>query len=256
MMSKVLVTGFGPYGNTPTNPAQSVAEALDGTTLDGARVLGRVVPCVFFEAIEAAVSAIEEVRPGIVVMMGEFGGRAMLTVERIAQNLNDASRYGLRDNDGKAPVDEPIVPGGPAAHYATLPIRAMVKAMRAAGFPADISDAPGTLVCNHLMYGVLQHIAERELPIRAGWIHLPALRNVAALRSESAAAPFRSRFVWGRRDARHCSRARPGLESFRGSGGRDRLARHGGASSRAVPERRPPVPGGADRRPGRHALHL
>ena len=77
----------------------------------------------------------------------------MLTVERIAQNLNDASRYGLADNEGKAPVDEPIVPGGPAARYATLPIRAMVKAMRAAGFPADISDAPGTLVCNHLMYG-------------------------------------------------------------------------------------------------------
>ena len=182
-MSTVLVTGFGPYGNTPTNPAEAVAEKLDGTTLDGAQVVGRVVPCVFFEAIKAAVAAIEEVRPEIVVMMGEFGGRAMLTVERIAQNLNDASRYGLADNEGKAPVDEPIVPGGPAARYATLPIRAMVKAMRAAGFPADISDAPGTLVCNHLMYGVLQHIAERELPIRAGWIHLPALPSVAALES-------------------------------------------------------------------------
>ena len=182
-MSTVLVTGFGPYGNTPTNPAEAVAEKLGGTTLDGAQVVGRVVPCVFFEAIKATVAAIEEVRPEIVVMMGEFGGRAMLSVERIAQNLNDASRYGLADNEGKAPVDEPIVPGGPAARYATLPIRAMVKAMRAAGFPADISDAPGTLVCNHLMYGVLQHIAERELPIRAGWIHLPALPSVAALES-------------------------------------------------------------------------
>ncbi len=180
-MSTVLVTGFGPYGKTPTNPAQSVAEALDGTTLDGAKTVGRIVPCVFFEAIEAAVSAIEEVRPRIVVMMGEFGGRAMLTVERIAQNFNDARRYGLADNAGKAPVNEPIVPDGPAAYYATLPIRAMVKAMRAAGFPADISDAPGTLVCNHLMYGVLHHIAAKELPIRAGWIHLPALPSVAAL---------------------------------------------------------------------------
>lgn len=180
-MSTVLVTGFGPYGDTPTNPAQGVAEALDGTSLDGARIVGRVVPCVFFEAIDAAVHAIEEVRPEMVVMMGEFGGRAMLTVERIAQNLDDASRYGLADNEDHAPVDEPIVPGGPAAHYATLPIRAMVKAMRAAGLPADISDAPGTLVCNHLMYGVLHHIAEHALPIRAGWIHLPALPSVAAL---------------------------------------------------------------------------
>jgi len=182
-MSTVLVTGFGPYGNTPTNPAEAVAQALDGATLDGARVVGRTVPCIFFEAIEAAVVAIEEVRPEIVVMLGEFGGRAMLTVERIAQNLSDASRYGLADNAGRAPVDEPIVPGGPPAHYATLPIRAMVKAMRADGFPADISDAPGTLVCNHLMYGVLHHITEKGLPIRAGWIHLPALPSVAALES-------------------------------------------------------------------------
>jgi len=180
-MSTVLVTGFGPYGNTPTNPAQEVAEALDGTTLEGAKVAGRIVPCVYFEAIQAAASAIEALQSELVVMLGEFGGRAMVTVERIAQNLNDASRYGLADNAGRAPVDERIVSSGPAAYYATLPIRAMVKAMRAAGFPADISDAPGTLVCNHLMYGVLHHIASKELPIRAGWIHLPALPSVAAL---------------------------------------------------------------------------
>jgi pyroglutamyl-peptidase len=180
-MPSVLVTGFGPYGNTPTNPAQGVAEALHGSRIGGAELVGRVVPCVFFDAIAAVVGAIREVRPELVVMLGEFGGRAMLTVERIAQNLDDASRYGLADNAGKAPVDEPIVPDGPAAHYATLPIRAMVKAIRAAGIPADISDAPGTLVCNHLMYGVLHHIAEQRLPIRAGWIHLPALPSVAAL---------------------------------------------------------------------------
>lgn len=180
-MSTVLVTGFGPYGNTPTNPAQLVAEALDGGQIGGAEVVARIVPCVFFEAIDAAMDAVHEVQPDLVVMLGEFGGRATLTVERIAQNLNDASRYGLADNAGKAPIDERIVPDGPAAHYATLPIRAMVKAIRASGIPADLSDAPGTLVCNHLMYGVLHGIAERGLPMRAGWIHLPALPSVAAL---------------------------------------------------------------------------
>jgi pyroglutamyl-peptidase len=180
-MSTVLVTGFGPYGNTPTNPAQLLAEALDGSRIGGSEVVARIVPCVFFEAIDVAMQAVGEVQPDLVVMLGEFGGRAMLTVERIAQNLNDASRYGLADNAGKAPVNERIAPDGPVAHYATLPIRAMVTAIRAAGIPADISDAPGTLVCNHLMYGVLHEIAERGLPIRAGWIHLPALPSVAAL---------------------------------------------------------------------------
>ena len=77
-MTKVLVTGFGPYGNTPTNPAQLVAEALDGTEIEGARVVSRIVPCVYFEAVEAAARAIAEVEPQVVVMLGEFGGRAMI----------------------------------------------------------------------------------------------------------------------------------------------------------------------------------
>jgi pyroglutamyl-peptidase len=57
----------------------------------------------------------------------------------------------------------------------------MMKAMREAGIPADISDTPGTFCCNHLMYGVLHHIVTNELPIRAGWIHLPYLPSTAAL---------------------------------------------------------------------------
>jgi pyroglutamyl-peptidase len=187
-MPRVLVTGFEPYGNTPTNPAQGVAEALDGTTVLEAEVVGRVVPSLWFRCIEAAVAACEELRPDVLIMLGEFSGRAMVTVERIAQNLNDSSRYGIADNSGRVLQDEPTVPGGPAGIRATLPIRAMVLAMREEGIPADISDAPGTLMCNHMMYGVLHAIAERELPVRAGWVHLPALPSVAA-REENLGEP-------------------------------------------------------------------
>ena len=124
-------------------------------------------------------------------MLGEFPGRAMVTVERIAQNLNDGARYGLLDNDGNDVRNQLTAPGGPAAYYSTLPIRAMVKAMRAEGIPSDISDAPGTFCCNHLMYGVLHHLATEALPIRAGWIHLPALPSVAA-RVENLGMPSMS----------------------------------------------------------------
>ncbi len=179
-MANVLVTGFGPYANTPTNPAQLVAEKLNGSTIAGAEIHSRIVPCTYFKSIDAAAQGIDELKPELVIMLGEYGGRSMITVERIAQNLNDAARYGLQDNEGNSPNGEPIAPDGPAAHYATVPLRAMVKAMRAAGIPSEISDAPGTLVCNHLMYGVLHYIATNQLPIRAGWIHLPALPEVAA----------------------------------------------------------------------------
>lgn len=180
-MSTVLVTGFERYGTTPVNPAEGVARALDGESAGDARIVGRVVPSVYWKCIETVKAAIAEVEPGLVILLGEYGGRSMITVERVATNFNDATRYGLADNAGTAPQGEPTVPGGPVAHYATVPLRAMVKAMREAGIPADISDTAATLMCNHLMYGVLHHVAESHLDIPTGWIHLPHLPEVAAL---------------------------------------------------------------------------
>jgi len=190
-MSTVLLTGFEAFGNTPINPAESVAQALDGAQVQGSTVVARIVPNVFFECIDVVCSAIEETRPEVVIMMGEFGGRAIITIERIAQNFNDSTRYQLVDNRGCSMQGEPTAPDGPDAYYSTLPLRAMVGAMRGSGIPADISDAAGTFCCNHLMYGVLHHIATRSLPIRAGWIHLPHLPGVAAL-PENLGAPSMS----------------------------------------------------------------
>ncbi len=190
-MTTVLLTGFEAFGSTPINPAESVATALDGAQVKGASVLAHIVPNVFFECIDVVCSAIDTIQPELVIMMGEYGGRAAITVERIAQNFNDSTRYQLVDNRGRSMQGEPTVPNGPNAYYSTLPLRAMVKAMRDSGIPADISDAPGTFCCNHLMYGVLHYIATQSLPIRAGWIHLPQLPSVAAM-PENLGAPSMS----------------------------------------------------------------
>ncbi len=165
--------------------------ALDGSQIAGADITGIVVPNNFFECIDVVRSSIEDIRPELVVMMGEYGGRATITVERIAQNFNDSTRYQLRDNRGVALQGEPTVPGGPTAYRSTLPLRAMVQAMRAAGVPADISDTAATFCCNHLMYGILHYIDSNRLDIRAGWIHLPHLPEVAALQ-ENLGAPSMS----------------------------------------------------------------
>jgi pyroglutamyl-peptidase len=180
-MTKVLLSGFGDWAGSCANPAKAVAEALDGASLPGATVRSVIAPSIFGEMVGAVTCEIDRISPDIVIMMGEFGGRSMLTVERLAQNLIDATRYDMGDESGSRPQGVPVVSGGPVAYYATLPIRAMVKAMRQAGIPADISDTAGTFGCNLLMYGVLHDIAQKRLPIRAGWIHLPALPETAAL---------------------------------------------------------------------------
>ncbi len=180
-MKTILLTGFEAFGTTPVNPAEKVARHLDGETVEGARIVSSIIPNTFFVCIDAVKAAMAQSGADAVVMMGEFGGRATITVERFALNFNDATRYGLKDNAGVSLQNKPTAPEGPLAYQSTLPLRAMVKAMRDGGIPADISDAAGTFCCNHLFYGVLHHMAQTDRTTPAGWIHLPHLPEVAAM---------------------------------------------------------------------------
>ena len=165
----VLVTGFDPFGGEQLNPSWEVCTRLP-RTIGGLRVEIVRIPCEFRRSIEVAAEAIERVRPTLVVCLGQAGGRAHLSVERVAINIDDAR---LPDNSGAAPVDEAIASQGPPAYFATLPVKAVTAAMRAAGVPAEVSNSAGTYVCNHLMYGVLHFIAASGAAGRAGFIHLP-----------------------------------------------------------------------------------
>jgi pyroglutamyl-peptidase len=169
MKGAVLVTGFEPFGGEKTNPSWDLC-ALLPRTIEGLRVETCRVPCEFGHAVEVAVAAIERVRPSLVVCVGQAGGRAHLSVERVAINVDDAR---IPDNAGQRPIDEPIVGVGPPAYFATLPVKAIVAAMRSAGVPAQVSNSAGTYVCNHLMYGVLHHIASSGSKARAGFVHVP-----------------------------------------------------------------------------------
>jgi pyroglutamyl-peptidase len=118
-MTTVLVTGFGAFGTTLINPAKLVAQALDGANIGNANIVSKVAPCNFFKCIDVVKAAITKVQPDIVIMMGEYGGRSLITVERLAQNLNDSARYQLADDDGLVLQDKLTVPGGPVAYYTT-----------------------------------------------------------------------------------------------------------------------------------------
>ena len=165
----VLVTGFEPFGGEKTNPSWEICNRLP-REIAGLRVEICRVPCEFRRSIEVVTAAIEKHRPALVVCLGQAGGRAHLSVERVAINVDDARSA---DNAGAQPVDEAIAPNGPSAYFATLPVKAMASAMRAVGVPTEVSNSAGTYVCNHLMYGVLHFLDERGIEARAGFIHVP-----------------------------------------------------------------------------------
>ena len=165
---RILLTGFTPFGGDKINPSWLAVRQVADARPDEVRAVE--IPTVFATAISDLEAAIKGHRPEVVICVGLANGRPAITPERIAININDA---GIEDNAGDQPIDVPIVPGGPAAYFTTLPLKEGVAAMRAAGLPAKVSDTAGTFVCNNIFYGLMHLIATKYPDLRGGFIHVP-----------------------------------------------------------------------------------
>lgn len=166
---KLLLTAFDPFGGASVNPAQEAVK-LVADRIGDVEVIKLEVPTIFRKSIAAVTAALDAVHPDAVLCIGQAGGRYGLTPERVAINMDDAS---IPDNEGNQPMDAPIAEDGAPAYFSTLPIKAMVAAIREAGLPASVSNTAGTFVCNHLMYGVLHTLATQYPGIRGGFMHVP-----------------------------------------------------------------------------------
>jgi len=174
---RMLLTGFEPFGGDRINPSWEIARVLDGERIAGVRVAALQLPCVFGRANEVLALALRRQRPRLVLCLGLAANRGALSVERVGINVDDAR---IPDNAGAQPIDQPVVPGAPAAYFATLPIKAMVAAMQATGVPAEVSQTAGTFVCNHVFFGLMHQLRRRRY-VRGGFMHVPLLPEQAAL---------------------------------------------------------------------------
>ena len=165
----VLITGFDPFGGEPINPAWEAVKAMKDE-IAGAKITKLQIPTVVNKSIAKVHEKMMELRPDIVISIGQAGGRYDITPERVAINLDDAR---IKDNEGNQPIDVPIYEDGAPAYFSDLPIKAMVQHIREAGLPASVSNTAGTFVCNHLMYGVLYTLAKEYPGVRGGFMHVP-----------------------------------------------------------------------------------
>jgi len=173
---KALVTGFDAFGGEAVNPS-SLAVGKLKKRVGGIVVHTAQLPTSYAQSAKVLLAAIEKTRPDIVLCVGQAGGRSELCLERVAINVQDAR---IRDNDGKQPIDRPVVKDGPAAHFTTLPIKACVAEMRKAGLPAAVSNTAGTFVCNHIFYALMDIAAGHPIPMRGGFLHIPFVPEQAA----------------------------------------------------------------------------
>lgn len=172
-MRRVLVTGFEPFANQRVNPSELAVRALAGKTIAGRKVEIAILPVVFGDATAALRRALRRTKPELVICVGEAGGRAAITIERIAINVDDAR---IADNAGAQPIDRAIARRGPAAYWSTLPIKAIAGALAKRKIPAAVSQTAGTFVCNHVFYGLMRTLARRP-GVRGGFIHVPFVKG-------------------------------------------------------------------------------
>ena len=166
---KILATGFDPFGGESVNPAFEAVKLVPDT-IAGAQIVKLEVPTVYARSAEVMEQTLQTEQPDMVICVGQAGGRSCVTVERVAINLAEAR---IPDNDGAQPVDQPLRADGPAAYFATVPVKAMVANIRSHNLPAFVSYTAGTFVCNSIMYHTL-YLCERRFPgVRAGFIHVP-----------------------------------------------------------------------------------
>ncbi len=176
-MRTVLVTGFEPFGGASDNPSRRVVRALQADPPPGVQLRTAILPVSYAAASGALHAALALHKPDVLLATGLAGGRAEISVERVALNIDDAR---IPDNAGEQRTDQPVVPGGPAAYFASIPIKATVAAIRAAGVPAQVSQTAGTFLCNHIFYLASHIAATSHTGLAVGFLHLPWLPEQVA----------------------------------------------------------------------------
>ena len=185
-MRKILLTGFTPFDGEERNPSWEAVKVVK-SRIEDVEVLKLEVPTVFGKSFSLVKEVIEKEKPDFVLLIGQAGGRAEITPERVAINLDDAR---IPDNEGNKPEDQYIFSDGENAYFSTLPIKAMVSEIKKEGVPARISNTAGTFVCNHLFYSVLYFVKKQELGIPAGFMHVPFIPEQMKEKKESPSLPL------------------------------------------------------------------
>ncbi len=170
----VLLTGFDAFGGASLNPSWLAVQALRGRQIAGHRVVAVQLPTVFDASITTLRQALVQHHPRVVICVGQAGGRSAISLERVAININDAR---IGDNAHAQPIDTPVVAGGPAAYFSSLPIKAMQRDVALARIACEVSQTAGTFVCNHVFYGLMHFLATQRgfKTVRGGFVHVPWL---------------------------------------------------------------------------------
>lgn len=170
---KFLITGFEPFQKQKINPSWEAIKNLE-INCKNIQIFKKEIPVLFNKSIEILKKEILKTDPDIIILLGQAGGRAKISLEKLAVNLNEAP---IPDNNGYMPINQKIYPDKQGAYFTSLPIKKACKHIEKLSIPIECSYSAGTYVCNHLYYGLLAMIDTEFTDKKGLFIHIPFIKT-------------------------------------------------------------------------------
>lgn len=177
--SRVVWTGFEPFGSNAYNPSWDVARSASGAMRSDVPVEAERLPVDFSFVRRWAAARLSDDPPLLAIHLGLAESRSTLDIEVVARN-----RAGDRlDESGRlANTGDRLLPSGTSAFNTPFPAeifsRRLADVLHAHGLPEpSISESAGSYVCNALYFHSLRQLVGTSSNDRAEsasvFIHVP-----------------------------------------------------------------------------------
>lgn len=166
----VLLTGFEPFDGESINPSWEAVAGFSGKQIGAARVHVLRLPVVFTQASTLLLEHLRHLRPQLCLCVGQAGGRARLSLEKVAVNFSHAR---IADNQGQQPQFCAIDAAGPVAYFAPLDLPRALAALEREELPAELSLSAGSFVCNELFYRLCGYQQQEQPTLQGTFVHIP-----------------------------------------------------------------------------------
>lgn len=173
--SHVLLFGFEPFLQFKENPSEKIARAMNGTSIGGCEVVGRVLPVDYGRVEDEIVKEMDRHEPAVALGTGLAAGRSLLSVEKIAVNYKYSEEP---DNNGRLERGSAIDAKAPDGLFSNLKVEEVVGELNRRGIPSSVSLSAGAYLCNFAMFIITREALRRRLS--GGFIHLPCDEEMAS----------------------------------------------------------------------------
>lgn len=165
----VLLSGFNSFGGDDSNVTELVISLMP-EYFDQFKIVPTILNTSFKSSSEDFILLIEQVKPDIVIMLGEAKKRDLVSLESRAINLITTE---IPDNDGIKINNKLIKEKGFEFLTTNVNLDELNKKLNDRKYPVEISNDAGRYVCNYLYFNVLDYINTHNLNIPTLFVHLP-----------------------------------------------------------------------------------